>query len=314
MGHSHTHDHNHGSGDNIRIAFFLNLGFTVLEIVGGYLTNSLAILSDAVHDLGDSLSLGLAWYLDRYSHRGRDERFSYGYRRFSLLGALINTVVLLAGSIAILSQAIPRLLDPQETNASGMVLIAVVGIVVNGLAVLRLRGEANLNARVIALHLLEDVLGWVAVLVVAVVLLFFDLYFLDPLLSILISIYILFNVAKNLRETLALFLQAVPVGVDVAELELELGDIEEVCSVHHTHVWSLDGENHVLSTHVVVDDDLPRTVVVQLKESIRRVLAPYKFRHITVEIEYGESDCAMLSNGNILEFSIDNQPSGGSSL
>jgi cobalt-zinc-cadmium efflux system protein len=310
MGHSHTHEHSHASGKNIRFAFFLNLGFTILEIVGGYLTNSLAILSDAVHDLGDSLSLGLAWYLDRYSHRGRDERYSYGYRRFSLLGAFINTVILLAGSIAILSQAIPRLLDPQKTNAPGMMLIAVVGVVINGLAVLRLRGESNLNARVVALHLLEDVLGWVAVLVVAVVLLFTDLYFLDPLLSVMISIYILFNVAKNLRETLALFLQAVPVGVNIAELEQALGKIEEVCSVHHTHIWSLDGENHVLSTHVVVDDDLPRTSVLRLKESIRQVLASYDFRHITVEIEYGEADCAMLSNGSVFELSIHKKSSG----
>lgn len=309
MGHSHTHDHDHGSGGNIRIAFFLNLSFTILEIVGGYLTNSLAILSDAVHDLGDSLSLGLAWYLDRYSHRGRDERFSYGYRRFSLLGALVNTVILLSGSILILSQSIPRLLDPQETNAPGMVAIAIVGVLVNGLAVIRLRGESGLNSRVVALHLLEDVLGWVAVLVVAVVLLFFDLLFLDPLLSIMISIYVLFNVAKNIRETLALFLQAVPAGVDVAHLEGELGEIEEVCSVHHTHVWSLDGENHVLSTHVVVDDDLPRSSVIQLKEAIRRVVSSYDFRHITVEIEYGETDCAMLSDGSTFEFTIDSPSS-----
>ncbi|MGD8604348.1 MAG: cation diffusion facilitator family transporter [Anaerolineales bacterium] len=313
MGHSHTHEHGRGSGDNIRVALFLNLGFTLLELVGGYLTNSLAILSDAVHDLGDSISLGLAWYLDRYSHRGRDERFSYGYRRFSLLGALINTVILLVGSIAILSQAIPRLLNPQETNAPGMVLIAIVGVAVNGLAVIRLRGESNLNARVVSLHLLEDVLGWVAVLVVAIVLLFFDLDFLDPLLSILISIYILFNVVRNLRETLALFLQAVPVGVDVAQLEKDLGEIDEVCSVHHTHVWSLDGENHVLSTHVVVDDDLPRSSVIRLKQSIRQVLEAYDFRHITVEIEYGETDCAMLSAGSIFEISIDNQSSGSPS-
>jgi cobalt-zinc-cadmium efflux system protein len=240
MGHSHTHHHESTSSGNLRLAFFLNLAFTILEIVGGLWTNSLAILSDAVHDLGDSLSLGLAWYLDRYSHRDRDERFSYGYRRFSLLGALINTVVLLAGSVVILSQAIPRLMDPQEPFAPGMVLIAIVGIVVNGTAVLKLRSEASLNARVVALHLLEDVLGWVAVLAVAITLVFFDLYFLDPLLSIGISIYIVINVAKNLRETLGLFLQAVPGGVNIGQLETELAAVEHVCSVHHTHVWSLD--------------------------------------------------------------------------
>lgn len=303
MGHSHTHHHEPTSTGNLRLAFFLNLAFTVLEIVGGLWTNSLAILSDAVHDLGDSLSLGLAWYLDRYSQRDRDERFSYGYRRFSLLGALINTVVLLAGSLVILSQAIPRLLDPQESFAPGMILIAIVGIIVNGTAVLRLRSESSINARVVALHLLEDVLGWVAVLAVAIILLFFDLQFLDPLLSIAISIYILFNVARNLRETLGLFLQAVPGSVDIDQLEKALAAIHQVCSVHHTHVWSLDGEHHVLSTHVVVDEDIPRPNVVKLKENIRQVLTPYEFRHITVEIEYGDGDCAMLSEGPLLHAS-----------
>jgi cobalt-zinc-cadmium efflux system protein len=305
MGHSHTHLHESTSSGSLRLAFFLNLAFTILEIIGGLWTNSLAILSDAVHDLGDSLSLGLAWYLDRYSHRDRDERFSYGYRRFSLLGALINTVVLLAGSVVILSQAIPRLLDPQEAFAPGMVLIAIVGIVVNGTAVLKLRGEASMNARVVALHLLEDVLGWVAVLAVAITLVFFDLYFLDPLLSIGISIYIVINVAKNLRETLGLFLQAVPGGVNIAQLETELAAVEHVCSVHHTHVWSLDGDHHVLSTHVVVDEELPRPSVLKLKEGIRQLLVPYEFRHITVEIEYGEGDCAMLTEEHLHQAALE---------
>ncbi len=206
MTHSSNHVHIRGTGANLRTAFFLNLVFTLLEIVGGLMTNSIAILSDAVHDLGDTLSLGLAWQLDRVAQRGRDQQFSYGYRRFSLLGAIISTVVLIIGSMFILIEAIPRLFTPEHANAQGMIFFAVLGVVVNGLAALRLRGEKSLNARAIAWHLIEDVLGWVAVLVVSIVLLFTDFYILDPLLSILITIYILYNVLKNLKQTLAVFL------------------------------------------------------------------------------------------------------------
>lgn len=158
MGLNHQHDKKNTG--NIRIAFFLNLCFTILEIIGGLWTNSIAILSDALHDLGDSFSLGLAWFLNKYSHRKADEKFSYGYRRFSLLAALINTIVLIIGSVFILSEAIPRLYNPQHSNAQGMVLFAIVGILINGIAVLKLKGGNSINIRVVMWHLLEDVLGW----------------------------------------------------------------------------------------------------------------------------------------------------------
>ncbi len=125
---------------NLRLVFLLNLGFTLLELVGGVWTNSLAIISGAVHDLGDSFSLGLAWYLDKYAEKGRDYRYSYGYRRFSLLGALATTLVITAGSLFVLAEAVPRLMKPEHSNAEGMALFAVAGIIVNGLAVLRVKG------------------------------------------------------------------------------------------------------------------------------------------------------------------------------
>jgi len=285
--------HSHSSTENIRVAFFLNLLFTLLEIVGGIWTNSLAILSDAVHDLGDSLALGLAWYLDNFSKRSNDRRFSYGYRRFSLLSALINTLVLVGGSIIILSKAIPRLLAPEPANAPGMALFAVFGIVVNGAAVLRLRGEQSMNARVVAWHLLEDVLGWVAVLIVSIVLLAADLYVLDPLLSILITAYVLFNTLRNLWKTAGLFMQAVPENMDLEQIDAALCAIPEVLSTHHTHVWSLDGEHHVLTTHVVVQEDTSKDDLVCIRRSIQDVLRKLQLSHSTVEIEFGDDDCGM---------------------
>ncbi|MFH2055081.1 MAG: cation diffusion facilitator family transporter, partial [bacterium] len=177
--------HVHSGLKNLRLAFFLNFGFAILEIGGGLWTNSVAILSDAVHDLGDSLAIASAWFLEKRSQRGGDQKYSYGYRRFSVLGAAINAVVLLVGSFFVLSEAISRLFQPEQSLAEGMIAFAVVGILVNGVAVLRLRGQTSLNASMVAWHLLEDVLGWTAVLVVGVTLLFTDIPILDPILSIL---------------------------------------------------------------------------------------------------------------------------------
>ena len=290
------HNHDHETTGNIRTAFFLNLAFTLIEIFGGLWTNSMAILSDAIHDLGDSVSLGLAWYLENYSKREGDRRYSYGYRRFSLLGALINTTILIVGSGFILSEAIPRLFSPEPTNAPGMVIFALIGIIINGLAVLRLRGTESINARVVALHLLEDVFGWVAVLVVSILLIFTDYYILDPILSILFTLFILYNVVRNLRKTIALFLQAVPENLDIEEIEDELLTLDMVQSIHHTHIWSLDGVHHVLSTHVVLHEDVSKDDLLCIRESIKFKLRQYDLSHSTIEIEFGEEDCMMLTD------------------
>jgi cobalt-zinc-cadmium efflux system protein len=210
---------------------------------------------------------------------------------------VISTVILIVGSILILSEAIPRLFTPQQTNAEGMVLFAIMGVAVNGFAALRLKGDKTLNARVVALHLIEDVLGWVAVLVVGIVLLFTDFYILDPLLSILITIYILYNVLKNLKQTLALFLQAVPDDIDVSLIDERLNDIEHVCSTHHTHVWSLDGEHHVLTSHIVVDEEVSKEQVLALRKEILELVRELAFTHSTIEIEFGEDDCGVMNSG-----------------
>jgi cobalt-zinc-cadmium efflux system protein len=297
LGFAHAHEHgpeeHAASVSSIRLAFFLNLGFALLEMVGGVWTNSIAIVSDALHDVGDSFTLGLSWYLEHHARRGRDERYSYGYRRFSLLGALINTVILIAGSILVLSEALPRLLQPQPSNARGMVVFAVVGIMVNGVAALRLRRGGSFSARIVAWHLLEDVLGWLAVLVVSIVLLFRDIRILDPLLSVLITLYVLVNVIGNLRKTLALFLQAVPENVDVARVLERLASIPRVRSTHDTHIWSLDGTRHVLTTHLVVQAGTTAEEAAAVKCHAREALEDLDFVHSTIEIEYEGEDCEL---------------------
>jgi len=197
----HQHDHSHHkdeSASRIAMAFFLNVGFTIIEFIGGWLTNSTAIMADAVHDLGDSLSIGSAWFLNRLGRKSADTEFTYGYRRLSLFGALINGLVLIAGSLWVLGEAIPRLANPVMPVTEGMLALAILGVTVNGIAAYRLSKGNTLNEKVLNWHLLEDVLGWVAVLIISIVLQFADWPILDPLLSVGFTLFILFNVCRNL--------------------------------------------------------------------------------------------------------------------
>ena len=295
-GHHHHHGHHHASSDDeiskrIGWAFFLNLGFTVIEFIGGWLTNSTAIMADAVHDLGDSLSIGSAWVLNKVGNKKADARFTYGYKRLSLLGALINGVVLIVGSIWVLSTALPRLADPVMPHTEGMLALAILGVAVNGYAAYRLSRGKTLNERVLNWHLLEDVLGWVAVLIVALVMQFVDWPILDPLLSIGFTLFILFNVLRTLRTTLQLFTQAVPDSGLLEQIRDVLKGVEGVQDLHHVHLWSLDGEHHVLTAHIVVCDAGVLPGYDQLKSRLRIALRPFHLAHTTLEIELTEEIC-----------------------
>ena len=294
MSHHHHHHHNQ-SGKNLKIAFFLNLGFTILEFFGGIYVNSVAIMSDAVHDLGDSLSLGTAWYLDKKSKKEADDNYSFGYKRFSLLGALINSIVLIGGSIYVISEAIGRLFDPQPSDAQGMIVFAIIGVLVNGYAAWKLSSGNSLNEKTVSWHLMEDVLGWVAVLIVAIVLNFTDNQYLDPALSILITLYILYNVVLRLKETLYIFLQGVPKEIKAAKIKNEILKIENVNSLHHTHIWSLEGEHHVFSSHIKLKNIKDFEELVAIKKQVKAVLKEYHFDHYTIETELDNENCDLLS-------------------
>ena len=286
--HQHSHD---DSSKRMGLAFWLNLIFTVIEFVGGWLTNSTAIMADAVHDLGDSLSIGSAWLLNRLGRKSANPEYTYGYRRLSLFGALINGLVLIAGSVWVLVTAIPRLADPVMPHTEGMLALAVLGVAVNGYAAYRLSQGKTLNEKVLNWHLLEDVLGWVAVLIVATVMQFVDWPILDPLLSIGFTLFILINVLRNLWATGRLFFQAVPEPDLLESVRASLMSLKEIDDVHHLHLWSLDGEHHVLTAHVkaVLTQDLAR--YAQLKATIQSALETYDLAHTTIEIELAEEAC-----------------------
>ncbi len=287
----HDHGHSHRSGGNLKVAFFLNFAFTIIEIIGGLWTNSIAILTDAIHDAGDTASLGLAWYFEKLSERGRTPRHTFGFKRYRLLGGLITGLVLVAGLSFILWQSFQRLLNPEPVNAHGMIALAVVGILFNGAAVLRVRKGSSLTEKVVSWHLIEDVLGWVAVLIGAGVMTIWDLPIIDPILSILIALFVLWNVGRNLKNVAKVFLQTTPESFDLAEFEKNVNGLPGVTETHHTHVWSLDGESHVLTTHVVMNANSDRDGILQVKHRIRQLLDDHDFTHVTVDVELSGESC-----------------------
>jgi cobalt-zinc-cadmium efflux system protein len=288
--HDH-HTHHHVAQGHIKFAFILNFGFTFLEIIGGLWTNSLAILSDALHDLGDSLSLGIAWYLEKYSEKEPDQKFSFGYARFSLLGALVNSMILMGGSIYIIIQSIGRIINPEPVHPTGMLIFALFGIVINGIAVLKLRKGTSLNEKVVSWHLMEDVLGWVVILIASIVLMIVDIPIIDPILSSLITLYILYHVVKNLKEVLTVFLQGVPRHLSIGTLEQEIVEKTAAKSVHHTHVWSLEGEKNMLSIHVTVSDQMEREAIMAMKRDVRTLMGEKGIEHVTIEVDFESEDC-----------------------
>jgi cobalt-zinc-cadmium efflux system protein len=274
------------STKNIRTAFFLNLGFAFVELIGGIITNSVAILSDAIHDFGDSISLAIAWALQKKSNKPKDEKYSYGYKRFSLLSSVILSGILLIGSILILIEAITRLFSPQDVNAQGMLWLAILGIIINGAAALSVKKGKTLNERAVFLHIMEDVLGWIGVLVISIVMIFVHLPILDPILSISITIWVLYNVYKNLKSTFNILLQALPKDVDVKKLTKELEEIEDVISIHDLHLWTQDGISHVMTLHIVADSNYDR-----IKEKVRQKAKTYNIDHVTIELEDSNFNC-----------------------
>ena len=274
------------STKNIRTAFFLNLAFAFVELIGGIITNSVAILSDAVHDFGDSISLAIAWALQKKSNKAKDDKYSYGYKRFSLLSSVILSGILLVGSILILVEAIGRIFNPQEVNAQGMLWLAILGIIVNGLAALSVKRGKTLNERAVFLHIMEDVLGWIGVLVISIVMIFVNLPILDPILSISITIWVLYNVYKNLKATFNILLQAFPKNVDVKKLTKEIEAIDNVISIHDLHIWTQDGLSHVMTLHIVAEKNYET-----IKIKVRGIAKTFNIDHVTIELEDKYSSC-----------------------
>lgn len=271
---------------NILIAFILNLAFSILELLGGLFTNSVAILSDSVHDLGDALSVGLSYILERKSKKGTDKSHSYGYLRYSVLGSVITTSILVISSVLVIVGAIHRIIQPEPVDYSGMIVLAIVGVVLNSIAAFVTHDKGSLNQKAINLHMLEDVLGWIVVLIGAIIMNFTNISIIDPIMSIGVALFILYNALKNLRSVLDIFLEKTPDGIDLSEIKHELLKIKGVSGVHHIHVRSIDGYNNYATLHVVVSK-----YSHDLKEEIKHELEHLGIGHSTVELELNGEEC-----------------------
>ncbi|MFL2130892.1 cation diffusion facilitator family transporter [Ruoffia sp. FAM 24228] len=291
--HNHSHDHSHDvdftSGSqavrNMMLVFGINIVFSLLEAIFGFIFNSASILADAVHDFGDALSIGLAWLFQKISLKGSDSTFSYGYKRYSLLGALITSVVLMIGSAVMLIHSGEKLLNPEPVNYQGMLLLAIFAIAANGVSAWIISKGSSHNESILSLHLLEDVLGWVGVLIVSVVLHFTDWYFLDPLLSIGIALFILYKTIPEFMKVVRLFLQAVPDNIDSKKLREEIQNIDNINGLSHFHLWSLDGEAHMMSMTISTTSDSVPTHE-QIKNEVRHILSESDIAHSNIEIVY----------------------------
>jgi cobalt-zinc-cadmium efflux system protein len=278
-------EHKGHSVNNIRISFFLNLIFALIEIGGGFFTNSLLILSNGIHDLGDSISLGFSWYLEKISLKPSNEEYTYGYRRYSLLASLISASIIIATSFIIIFEAISRLIVPEYLDTKGVFIFGCLGIIFNGSAILKLLKGNTFNERFAMLHLLDDLFGWGAVIVVSVIMLLNKkLSFLDPLFSIFISIYLLYIVIKNMKDVLNIFLQSVPKDMNVPKIRKLLSNIKEIKEIHDIHIWSIDGNYNVLSIHVTVKEGTSVNDYNNIKQNVRAALVNENIHHATIEI------------------------------
>lgn len=273
---------------NILLAFLLNLCFAIIELFGGVFTNSVSILSDAIHDFGDALSIGVSFVLEKISKKKPDNSYTYGYVRYSILGAFITTTVLTIGSVLVFVHGIERIFNPVPIHYDGMLILAILGVAINLLAAYFTKEGNSANQKAVNLHMLEDILGWVVVLVGSIVMKFTDFSIIDSLMSIGVAVFILVNALRNFKEILDLFLEKTPKGISLDELKNHLLEIDGVSGVHHIHVWSMDGNTHFATMHVVVTENEQST---KTKHLVREELAEHGISHATIEIETIDDTC-----------------------
>ena len=249
-----THHHHKKAGENLAFVFFMNLIFNIVVIIGALATNSMAILADFIHDFSDTISIALAWFLERVAQKDSTDKYSYGYQRFSILGAVIISVFVIIMAFVILSEAIPRLFSPEGVDAGGMLVVAIVGIVFKSISVYKLHRGETFNEKAILFHQLGDVLEWIAILILSIVLIFWDgAPYLDPFVSIGIALWLIFNLGRNLYKSVEVLLQKTPDYFDVDEFKEAISNIDGINEIDDFHIWSLDGIDSVMTLKVNVD-------------------------------------------------------------
>ena len=264
------------------VAFFLNLSYAIVEFIAGGIFGSSAVLADSVHDLGDAIAIGISAFLETISNREEDSHYTLGYKRFSLLGAMVTAVILMTGSVLVILENIAKIFHPQPVNDEGILWLGILAITINVLASLVIRKGQTKNESILSLHFLEDSLGWVTVILMGIVLRFTDWYILDPLLSLVISFFILSKALPRFWRTLKIFLDAVPEGVDIQKIKTDLAELDHVASINQLNLWTMDGLEKNAIVHVCLKE---MEHMETCKESIRIFLKDCGFQNITIEVD-----------------------------
>lgn len=271
---------------NILIAFLLNLSFSIFEFFGGIFTGSVAISSDALHDLGDALSIGLSYILEKISKKKADKKYTYGYIKYSIIGSIITTTILLVGGVLVIYNSVIRIFNPMPINYNGMLIFALIGIIINIVASYYTKDGDSLNQKSVNLHMLEDVLGWIVVLVASIIMKYTNINIIDPILSIIVSLYIVYNAQKNMKEVLNIFLEKTPKNIDIDQVEEKVLKVKGVLGIHHIHARSIDGYTNFATLHVIV-----KKYNSNIKHEVKEELEKLGICHSTIELEEENEKC-----------------------
>ncbi|WP_314043709.1 cation diffusion facilitator family transporter [Streptococcus cristatus] len=270
------------SSRNMTIAFLLNFSFAIIEFIFGLLFHSSAVLADAIHDTGDALAIGLSTLFEKISNRKEDPNYTLGYKRYSLLGALLTSVILLIGSTLVIVENVPKLFAPEKVNYDGMLVLGIVAIAVNTAASRVVSHGHSHNESILSLHFLEDILGWLAVILVSLILRFTDWYFLDPLLSLVIAGFILSKALPKFWENIQIFLDHVPSDVDLSQLYQEIAALENVRTITQLNVWTTDGLEKYAMLHICLENP---NLLAETQAVLRQKLLAYGIAKVTIQTD-----------------------------
>ena len=291
------------SEKNIKVAFILNLCFSVIEFIGGCLTNSVSISSDSIHKFGDCILILISWLLEKKSEQKPNKFYTYGYQKFSVLGGLINSCILTCGATMIFLNAINKIFNPEPINYNGVLFLALLGLFFNGLAAYKTFKSEKINEKSVSLHLIEDVLSWFVVLVTSIFMKAFDMPVLDPILSVLITCFILFNACKNIGRVFNIFLDKAPKNTDPERIKKALLEDKNIKDVHHVHLRT-DGVNNFATLHIIISDNINQNQIIDIKQNAHQKLLTLNISHATIEFEFqsehcSENKCDKLKNENL---------------
>lgn len=276
--------------ENIKIAFLLNLAFSIVEAIGGILTNSISIISDSLHNLGDSITIGINYIFEKKSKKLPNKEYSYGYLRYTMLGSLIASFILLVGSVIIIYNVVPRLIKPLSVNYDAMIIFGIFGLLINLYATIKIMRSKDKDKK-INTHMIEDTIIWLFILTGSICIKVFDLVIIDPILSLLIAVYILYQVYKYMKNIYNIFMEKVPKNVKIDEIKKDIESNENIDNVHHIHIWSMDGVNNYMTAHIHLNKILNEEEIIKTKNDVKNKLKEDKINHITLEVEYFNEKC-----------------------